>query len=157
MAGFDRESFLAAELQPREEAVPVDGLRAWFSGLDDDEVPRWRVRGLTHPELAHAKEAADRNRSVEAVAQALAGDNQEKIEAIKEVMGTADDVPQDTAKRMEMLRIGSVDPEADLDLCIKLAEAFPVEFQHLTDTIVQLTGQGHEAVKKPGPSGDGET
>ena len=157
MAGFDRESFLASDFQAREEAVRVDGLRAWFTGLGDDETPTWRVRGLTHHELAHAKEAADRNRSVEAVALALAGDQKEKAEAIKEVMGTADDVPQDTAKRMEMLRIASVDPEADLDLALKLAEAFPVEFQQLTDTIVRLTGQGHEAVKKAAPSGDGAT
>lgn len=155
--GFDRESFLAADFQAREEAVPVGGLRDWFTGLGDDETPTWRVRGLTHQELAHAKEAADRDRSVEAVAQALAGDQQEKTEAIKEVMGTADDVPQDTAKRMEMLRIASVDPEVDLDLALKMAQAFPVEFQQLTDAIVRLTGQGHEAVKKPRPSGDGET
>jgi hypothetical protein len=157
MAGFNREAFLKQDFAPREEAVQVDGLLPWFEGLEEGEKPTWRVRGLTHQELAKANEAADRSRSVEAVAKALGGDQHEKVEAIKEVMGTADDVPQDTAKRLELLRLGSVEPEADLDLCLKMATAFPVEFQILSDAVVRLTGQGQESVKKRKPSGGEQT
>ena len=155
--GLDKEGFLNTTFQPREEGVEVPALAPWFTDLAEGETPSWTVRGLTHQELARAKEAADRSKSVEAVAQALAGGRGEKVQAIKDVMGTGDDVPQDTAKRMEMLQMGSTDPEADLDLALLMAKAFPVEFQQITDTIVRLTGQGQEAVKKQQLSGGGET
>lgn len=153
MAEFDAKAFTKAEFEPRTEAVPVDGLRSFFPDLGEDETPEWTVRGLTHAELARAEDASRRRQDLAAVVDALNGDEGKKQEAIKELLGVDQHVPQDTAKRMEMLVRGSVDPEIDLEVAVKLATAFPIEFSALTNKVIELTGRGHEALKKPAPSG----
>lgn len=149
--GLDTRSFLAEEFSPREEAVRVDGLVSFFP---DGEEPMWKVRGLTHGELAEAEEASTRRQDVAAVVAALEGNDKYKQEAIQELLGVDGQVPKDTAKRMEMLVKGSVDPEITLDVAVKLANTFPIEFSLITNKILELTGKGHEAIKKPQPSGD---
>lgn len=151
--GFDAQAFQREEFEPREEAVRVDGLSAWFG---EDEEPEWRVRGLSHQELSHAEEAATRRQDVAAVVDALSGNSQKKAEAILELLGMDEAVPKDTAKRMEMLRMASIEPEVDLDVAIKMSKVKPIEFTLITNKILELTGKGYAAVKKPEASGDGQ-
>ncbi|MBE0403063.1 hypothetical protein [Halomonas citrativorans] len=154
---FDATKFASAAFKRREEDVPVKDLAAWFKGTKEGEVPVWRVRGLTGEELARVNEAQARNRNKSAIIEALSSDKQEKMtDAIKELIGTGDSVPDDLARRIEMLTIGSVAPECTHHVAVKLAEAFPVEFYELTTKITQLTGLGSEP-GKPKRSSNAQT
>lgn len=145
---FDADKFASAAFKRREEDVPVKDLAAWFKGTKEGETPVWRVRGLTGEELARVNEAQARNRNKSAIIEALSSDKQEKMtDAIKELIGTGNSVPDDLARRIEMLTIGSVAPECTHQVAVKLAEAFPVEFYELTTKITQLTGLGSEPGK----------
>lgn len=154
---FDADKFASAAFKRREEDVPVKDLAAWFKGTKDGEAPVWRVRGLTGEELARVNEAQARNRNKSAIIEALSSDKQEKMtDAIKELIGTGNSVPDDLARRIEMLTIGSVAPECTHQVAVKLAEAFPVEFYELTTKITQLTGLGSEP-GKPKRSSNAQT
>lgn len=149
--GFNLQHFDQADFNAREEDVPVPALAAFFEeGVD----PLWRVRGLTHSELAMAEESVGRDKNVQAVIDAMSSTGKEKAAAIKELLGIATDVPRETKKRMEMLVMGSVDPVVELSHAVKLSDAFPIEFGQLTNKILQLTGAGkvHAEVKQK-PSG----
>jgi hypothetical protein len=56
-------------------------------------------------------------------------------------------VPDDVAKRIEHLVLGSVDPVCTPDLAVRLCETYPVEFYQLTTKILELTGKGQEPGK----------
>lgn len=152
MAGFDLKKFRNAKFEPRFEDVPVPDLKDFFG--EGAEAPVWRVRGLTGHELGKVNEAAERNRNVAAILEALLStSSDDKAEAVKKLVGLDDSVPQDIARRLEMLALGSVDPEADLELAVKLCTHFPIEFFSLTNAITKLTGQGAEIKKKRNSSG----
>jgi hypothetical protein len=69
---LDTNAFLAAALAPREQAVEVPELAAWF-GEGEPEV--WTVRGLTAAELGRAKESCARGlENVRALVVAMAGE-----------------------------------------------------------------------------------
>lgn len=147
---FNAQQFIDAKLVPRETGVPVPDLKQWFG---EDE-PVWVVRGLSGIELGQCNEAAERNRNVAAILEGLiSSSSKEKTTSVKELLGVGDgSVPQDVAKRLELLMRGSVSPPCDLELAKKLCTAFPVEFFQITNTITKLTGQGYEP-GKPKPSG----
>lgn len=148
---FDAKKFLKTKFTPRTVEVPVPDLAAFFP---DGAKPVWKVRGLTGQELGRANEAAERNKNVAALLEGIAsGVAKEQTEAVKELLGVGGSTPQDIAKRLEHLAIGSVDPKCPADLAIRLCETFPVEFFQITNRIVQLTGQGQMPGKQP-PSGE---
>lgn len=137
---FDAKRFLKTKFTPRVEEVAVPDLKAFFTG---DEESVWKVRGLTGAELARANEAATKNRNVAAVLEALAGESaKEKAEAVKELLGVGGTTPEDIAKRIEHLVLGSIEPKCTPDLAVRLSEAFPIEFYQITNRIMHLTGQG---------------
>ncbi len=117
----------------------------------DGDNPVWKVRGLTGQELGRANDAADRNKKIASVVEGITARSHKKI--AKAVRQTIDpDTPQDVAKRLEHLILGSLDPECDLELALKICERFPVEFYAITNKILELTGLGHMP-GKPKPSG----
>lgn len=148
---FDSKKFLKTKFTARTEEVPVPDLAAFFP---DGAKAVWKVRGLTGQELGRANEAAARNKNVAAILEGIAsGVAKEQTEAVKELLGVGGSTPEDVAKRLEHLAIGSVDPKCTPDLAIRLCETFPVEFFQITNRIVQLTGQGQMPGKQP-PSGE---
>jgi hypothetical protein len=150
---FDAKKFLKTKFTARTADVPVPDLQAYFP---DGEKALWKVRGLTGRELGRANEAAEKNRNIAAILEGLAaGASKEKTEAVKELLGVGGTAPQDIAKRLEQLVMGSVEPPCTLDLALHLCESFPVEFFQLTNKIVELTGQGR-LPGKPQPSGESE-
>jgi hypothetical protein len=152
---LDTQAFMRESFTPRQEAVVVEALRPWFKDLPEKESPTWTVRGVTAAELAIAHEAATRQKNVGAAIEAVATavGNKDKVASIQDVLGIKpQETPADTAKRLELLTMGSVDPQIDLTLAVRLAENFPIEFMLLTNTITKLTGMGAE-VGKPKPSG----
>lgn len=145
---FDSRRFMRDAFAPRAERVSVPALRSWF---DADGPPEWEVRGLTGEELAKCNEIQQQLNIAAAIAAVAT--EREKIAEIKSLLGISDRIPDDLAKRMEMLHTASVNPEISLDVSVKLAETFPIEFYQLTNTIIRLTGMG----KLPGkPSASGE-
>lgn len=134
----------------RTMSVPVPALAAWF---DKGSKHEFVVRNLTGTEFTSAQEAVAKNKNIAAVAEALVSSSHpEKVAALKEFVGTSDGVPDELAKRIEMIVSGSVEPEVDMPLAIKLAENFPVEFMLITNKITVLTGMGASMVKQK-PSG----
>lgn len=148
---FKRDAFVDARLEPRRSEVPVSDMAHWF---DDGDQPVWRIRGLTGKQLGQANEAAERNKNVNAILQAIASRNtKKKAQGVKDLLGlNTEDMPQDIAKRIEILIMGSVEPECDLQLALKVCQAHPVEFFAITQEILRLTGQG-STLGKPMPSG----
>jgi hypothetical protein len=125
--------------------VPVPALKNLF---EKNEKPVWIVRGLTGIELAEVREAAQRNLNLEGLIE-LAASNlpKEKIKAVKEIIGLpgeskSEGSPDDYVRRLAILRLGSVEPEIEQPLAVKLAANYPVIFSKLTDEIMVLTGQG---------------
>lgn len=141
---FDLGKFQGASFTPRTLAVKVADLKPFFG----DDKPVWTVRGLTGPELARVHEAVSRNRNRAAIAEGLLSESQqEQIKALREMIGCGDAVPDEIAKRLEMLVLGSVEPEIPHDAAVKLCTNYPAEFYLLTNKITELTGQGHEPGK----------
>lgn len=140
---FDAEKFQQTRFAPRQAAVPVDALAAFF---DEGEAPVWTVRGLTATELHRALDAGKRQGSVQAIVEALARSG-DQAQAVRRALGLTADTPGEIAKRIEMLVMGSVQPKIEQPAAVKLAEAFPIEFLALTNEISTLTGQGADVVK----------
>lgn len=151
IAGFDSKKFLKTKWAPRMEDVPVPDLSEFF---DEGVTPVWKIRGLTGQELGRANEAADRSKSILAAVEAIAGGgDKERAQAVAELLGVAKDTPQDVAKRIQLLVMGSVEPACNPELAVRLCEAFPVEFYQITTAIMKLTGQG-QMPGKARPSGE---
>lgn len=149
--GFDTQRFMQAEFQPRTADVRVVLLKSWFG---HEEATIWTVRGMTASEFARSMEAAEKNKTMDSVAQALAvGNNMDKVNELRRILGLSGDVPDDTIRRMSRLEMCSVSPLVDLPMAVKLADAYPMEFIILTNKIAELTTLGMD-LKKPGASGE---
>jgi hypothetical protein len=137
---FNSKAFMKEKFRYRIEEVKVPDLAAWF---DEGDPPVWKVRGLEGSELGFVNETANRNKNISAILEGmLSQDDQTKAQAVKALLGISGDTPEDIARRLEMLRIGSVEPACSMDLAIRLCKAFPIEFYQLTNKITALTGQG---------------
>lgn len=144
---FNKKDFMNTELVPRTKTVKVEELKDWFEGE-----PNWVVKSLSHRQLATAEEHA-KGDSLNILIAALSGNNKEQADAIRKLVGLDKGVPEDTAKRMEYLTIGSVDPEIELEVAVKIATDFPAVFVLLSNEIIRLTGLGSEAKVKLDTSG----
>lgn len=149
---MDIQKFLSASFTQRESEVPVPALKSFFP---KGQKAVWKVRGLTAAELGRAREAKERTDTIKSVVSAMAGEG-DKAAALRDVMGLSEgEVPRDISMRIEMLVLGSVDPEISTDnrdVAVKLAESFPTAFYTITNEIQNLTGQGAE-LGKPKRSG----
>jgi hypothetical protein len=154
---FDSKAFLRTKFERRTGEVPIEALKEFF---EKGERPVWKVQSLTGQELGAANAAAERSQNLSAIVEAVQGRYKDKVKAFKGMLGLTDDMPVDVAKRIEMILVGSVEPdlqnEGGLDLALKILEAFPIEFYLITNEITKLTGQGH-IVGKPRPSGKKKT
>lgn len=143
---FDVKGFKKSTFQDRTEQVQVPDLAEWFP---EGENPAFVVRGLTGEELARCNEAPRKNKDINSVVEAIAGQSQdEKIDAYREMLGISTSVPNDLAKRLDQFIYGCVDPEMDRETAVKFAKTYPVEFYQLTTKIAELTGQGRQIAKK---------
>ncbi len=147
---FDANKFENAKFTDRTEAVEVPDLAEWF---DEGEAPEIIVRGLTGAEIARVNEAAAKNKNLAGLLEGIAStDVKEKIDAVKASFGIDGKVPDDIARRVEQLKIGSVTPEFNDIQAAKFFEVFPIEGYMVTNTINRLTGQG-KSLGESKPSG----
>ena len=141
--GFDVDKFEQTELVPRQKAISVPALSAFF---DEEEKPEWVVCGLTASQI-HKATSAEASRSVQAKILKAAAEFSGDPESILKELQDKEETPGEIAKRMEMLVAGSVAPKIELRVAVKLAKTFPIEFMHLTNEITGLTGMGFDMVK----------
>jgi hypothetical protein len=142
---FDAKKFMAAQFEPRMSEISVPGLVDFFG---PDEQPVWKVRGQTADEVARTIEAGDKHRNIDAVIAAI-GENSDKIQELRDVIGISKERHTDIIKRLEQLTMCSVEPAITLDIAVKLAETRPIELYILTNEILRLTGLGQDLKKSP--------
>jgi hypothetical protein len=148
---FDKKLFMKTNFIPRIEKVPVPDLKDFFEAGAE---PLWSVRNLSGHELGKVNEAAQRNKTIGAILDGIIStDAKDKVDAIKASLGLDDNTPDDIARRLDMFAIGSVDPEIDHEMAVKICTYYPIEFYQLTNAITKLTGQGAEVKKKQSGSG----
>lgn len=160
---FNQTKFTKQQFVDRTEDVEVSALRPWFDFDEDDQVKEegqkdgkkkqevlppclWQVRGLTGSEFATMMVAASKSKNLNTIIEAI-GSTQVKTEELKNIMGLGEDTPEDLAKRLEQLVLGSVEPSIDSSMAVKLASTFPIEFYILTNKITALTGLGRDIKK----------
>lgn len=149
---FDINKFQNAKFEQRIESVKMEVLKDFFDPKDD---PVFKVRNLTGEEVGLVNLAVQKNKNVSAILDGLLSNvAREQVEAIKQTIGASTDnrAPDDIARRLEVIQLGSIDPKIDLILAKKLCTNFPIEFYDLTNTILRLTGLGSELGKSK-PSG----
>ena len=152
--GFDLKKFEKAKFEPRTENVPVPALKQFFA---DNEKPEFTIRGLEGEEMARVNEAQSKHSNIQAVIDALVGKaSQEKVEALQKTLGLSNDMPSDLIRRVEILRIGCVEPKLDAQLAAKIFRVAPVEAYDLSSKIQILSGQGMR-LGEPKASGKKQT
>ena len=154
MSGFNSQAFRASALAPRQAVVAVPDLAHWFEGPAE-----WTVRGLTGDEIARANEGISKAALVASAVEALAAGSaarSEQVEAMRGLLGIGTDTPPDLIKRQEHLVAGSVAPEIDREIAVRLFAAYPVIAYQLTNKILELTGLGADPGKAPHSTPTGE-
>jgi hypothetical protein len=139
---FDLKKFETTNFVDRTEEIEVPELKDFF---DKKAKPVWKVRGMTGTEIAKMHDAVNRARDFEGILELIAsGSSKDKIEGFKKALGISDDVPADFVRRVNMIKLASVDPDMSdkQELVVKLGEAFPVVFRTISDAIQRLSGQG---------------
>lgn len=145
---FDLNRFRATSLTPRQAVVAVPDLAHWYGGAE----PVWTVRGLTGEEIARANEANQRTAMIASAVEALAsaaGSKADQTEAMKTLIGYGTETPADLAKRFDHLVAGSVEPQIDREIAVRLFMAYPIVAYTLTNKILELTGLGPDLGKAP--------
>jgi hypothetical protein len=139
---FNRDRFRSTEFKPRQKSIPVPQLREFFG---NKAKPRWIIRSMTGEEFYGVKVAAKKSRDIKTVIESLFSSNPKvKIDAALEAIGITDELPEDYIQRLEMLVIGTVDPEIEKEDAVRLAKRFPILFDQITGEIMMLTGAGQE-------------
>ena len=148
---MDLNAFRNTELSQRTETIKVPELGAFFA---EGEEPAWTVRALSANEIFKADGAKMAQSRASALAEAItSGSRDEIIKEVQAALGQSGDVQPETARRLEMLVCGSVDPVVTIQDSVRLAENFPTVFIKLTNVILTLSGRGADAKKKPTTSG----
>jgi len=146
--GFDTEAFMKADLRVRQNGVPVPALKVFFP---ENEEPVWLVRGMTGTEMGIVNDVEDVANKITALSEALLskGGKDNAISRMRDALGMGEETPRELKKRVKMLEIASVKPVINMQLAVRLAEKFPVEFYQITNEITRLTGVGADIqVKK---------
>ena len=139
---FDLKKFKTAQFKPREKRIPVPQLKEFF---DNGAKPVWIIRSLSGEEFYSVQASVSRASSIKEIIEQIFSKNSKiKIEAALEAIGITKEQPDDYVRRLEMLCLGSVDPEIEKEDAVKLARVMPVLFSQMTDEIMILTGAGQE-------------
>jgi len=98
------------------------------------------VRGLNGEEFYGVREAISKRRDLQAIAsRLLSGQGEAIAEAIAEFYGG---VPDDYARRVEVLVAGCVAPKLDRPAALKIFKNYPAVGHQLSEQILRLTGEG---------------
>lgn len=148
---FDTTKFNNARFETRTKSIEVPLLKDFFQ---DGEDVVWNIRALSSEDLAIANLAKEKNQNIGQILVAMMGGvAKDKAEAVKEMVGINDNLPDDIVKRIEILLLGSVDLDAtdpqSRETVIKLSQFYPGTFMRLTNAIYELSGEGPQVAGKP--------
>lgn len=139
---FDMDKFRAADFKPREKSISVPQLKEFFG---NKAKPKWLVRSLTGEEFYAVKAAAKKANTIKELFEQLFSKNPKvKVEAALEAIGISEELPEDYVQRLEMLVVGTVEPEIEKEDAVRFAKRFPILFDQITAEIMILTGAGQE-------------
>ncbi len=134
---FDLRRFNREDLKPRTEEIKVPEMKAWF---DEEDAPVFTSRALTGEEFYRVREAVQRRADFQAIAAGLLSGGGEAIaEAIEAFYGA---VPDEFARRVEVLVFGCVKPALDRQAAVKLLTHYPVSAHAVSEAILRATGEG---------------
>lgn len=142
--GFDISAFNKARMEHATATVDVPNLQLFFG----DAEPKWTVRGMTHTELCRMRETKENDKLLNTAIAAVAGNEEEKQNLIKQIVGDVDGVHESTRGRIEQLMMCSVEPKIDRQVAVRLSQFYPAEFDTLTDKIFELSQDGPVVAKK---------
>ena len=142
---FDLKAFDKTQFNQRTADVPVPELKDFFG---DDEAPVWKVRYLTAPEIAKVEMSGQTAEKMLAVIEGITSDKPKDIaDAVKGIVGIADDLDPEFRKHLTRLEVGSVEPKIIRQTAVKLANVSPTAFYRIIAKIKELSGQGAEMGK----------
>ena len=143
---FDTRKFEKANFEHSTKDVLIEELNDFFP---DEKEPIFTVRGLSHAELIEISEIQNKDNNLRAMIEgALSNDPSKKTEAIQKLLGNTGELPVETRSRIETVRMGLVSPALDTSIVARLAEFFPVQFNHLWKVIDSFTAEGALVAKK---------
>ena len=140
---YDKLGSTQFEFPTKKMAVP--GLKDFF---EEGEKPEWEYRGLNGTELALVNNVVQTNAWTNAIIKAVASrDVKEFTKALEDLQGKdLDKVPQDLAKRIKILELGSVPPCPE-HVCVRVAHAKPNTVWNITKAIMKMTDDGADLGK----------
>ena len=141
---FKMKEFMKVKFEPRIKNVPVksNGMAGFFA---DGEKKEFQVRSLTGEEMAVCNEAQTKNKNMNVLIAAIAGGlSLDKVKDVRLGLGLSEEInlTEDLARRIELLRIGCVDPELDTEASVKIFRVAAVDGYELSNQILQLSQQG---------------
>ena len=149
--GLDIKKLRSAKFVDRTKEIPIPG--EMIKGAGWKKGSKWVVKALGGEELYSIRAAVERNKNIEELVQKLvSGSIKEKVEAALGTLGIGDELPDDYVRRLNILRLGSADPEIDHEFAKFVALNFATFFNEATDQIQVLTGQGR-SLGESKPSG----
>lgn len=149
--GLDLKKIKSAKFKDRtkEMVIPAELLKGagWPKGT------KWIIKALSGEELYRVRQAVERARNTEElISKLVSGSAKEKVEAALGALGLGDELPDEYVRRLNILKMGSVDPAIDHEFAKFMAQNFATFFNELTDQVQVLTGQGR-SLGESKPSG----
>ena len=149
---FDIKAFNKTKFIRRTGEVEVAALSDFFKDASSPEQKDVKhvfiVQGLTHHEIAEAKDSLTGQDNLKSILEAIQASKPAIKAAVTDLIESKVNLPQDTQLKIKHLILGCVEPAIDESTAVKLAECFPIEFTQIANKIIELTGLGQEAVKK---------
>jgi len=137
-----------------EERRDIVALKA-FEGEDLE----YHIRALNAEDLARVENEASLSKSVSSIvdvaAAAIGGDEEARTQVVKELLGMGEKVPAQLIREYAIVQYGSIAPNEPKNRqdVVKFARVHPIEFKIIMRAILELTGKGAVAKKKPEASG----
>ena len=144
---FDLTRFIREELRQRTVEVKAPEMKAWFG----EDAPIFVVRGLTGEEFYRVREAVQKRADFQAIAAALlSGGGDAVADALEAFYGA---VPDEYARRVEVLILGCVNPVLDRQAAVKLITNYPASAHAVSEAILRATGEGAVPGESKGSGG----
>lgn len=135
---FDIAKFSTTKFEARTAVVPVPEWAEYFAEGDKLE---WKVRNLSGKELAKADVARENATKYRATIEGLFSESEAKIrKAVKQMYDP--NVTPEMAKAIAIFRMGSVEPEVEQAVAVRICDHFPKQFYRIVAKINELSGKG---------------
>lgn len=135
--GFDLNRFTSAGLTLRTAEVKTPMLKDFFG---EGEEAVFKVRGLTGEEWYAMRQAIADRRDTKALAEKiLSGAGEAIAQAIGDIYA---DVPEELARRINLVVAGCVEPKLDLPAAVKLFKFYAPQAHLISEEIFRLSGEG---------------